>query len=146
MDRETEITDKLLQLMRVEQLNNSIENECIKLRREVRKLEERDNGHVIQDLRRENSVLRGETYELREENRRLSSVVYLSEADMHFDFKKPRLSKVCRELHMDVEYAVNVLVQASLVPWSQRETFRKPNTKLTMMQYCVLKFINHETK
>ena len=124
MDRETEITDKLLQLMRVQKINHNLQSECVKLRREVAKLEERDNGRIIEDLRKENSDLR--------------------DADMHFDFKKPRLSKVCRELNMDMQDAVNILMQAHLVPYSERETFRKPNTKLTMMQYCVLRFMDHK--
>lgn len=144
MDRETEITDKLLQLMRVERINHNLENECIKLRRQINKLEERDNGRVIEDLRKENSNLRGEVYELREKNRELGFQAHLHNGETYFDFKKPRLSKVCRELDMDVEYAVNILAQAGLILWSERETFRKPNTKLTMMQYCVLRFIDHK--
>jgi len=144
MDRETEITDKLLQLMRVEKINHNLDNECIKLRRQVMKLEERDNGRVIEDLRKENSDLRGEVYKLREQNKYLDNVVHVYDADTYFDFKKPRLSKVCRELDMDIEYAVNILGRAGLVPWSQSETFRKPNTKLTMMQYCVLRFMEHK--
>jgi hypothetical protein len=143
MDRETEITDKLLQLMRVEELNNSLDNECIKLRQQIMKLEERDNGRVIEDLRKENSDLRGELYKLREQNQHLNNIGYVWGADTYFDFKKPRLSKVCRELNMDVDRAVNILTHAHLIPYSQRETFRKPNTKLTMMQYCVLKFMDH---
>jgi len=143
MDRETEITDKLLQLMRVEQLNNSLDNECIKLRQQIMKLEERDNGRVIEDLRKENSDLRGELYKLKEQKQLLDNIVHVRDADKYFDFKKPRLSKVCRELNMDVDRAVSILMHARLVPYSQRETFRKPNTKLTMMQYCVLKFMDH---
>jgi len=142
MDRETEITDKLLQLMRVEQLNNSLENECIKLRQQIMKLKDRDNGRVIEDLRKENSDLRGEVYKLKEQNKYLDNIGYVYGADTYFDFKKPRLSKVCRELDMDVAHAANLLVQAGLVPFSQRETFGKPNTKLTMMQYCVLRFMD----
>jgi hypothetical protein len=143
MDRETEITDKLLQLMRVERINHNLDNECIKLRREIAKLEERDNGRVIEDLRKENSDLRVETYKLKEENRQMKSLLYIYDADTYFDLKKPRLSKVCRELDMDVERAINILTRAHLIPYSQRETFRKPNTKLTMMQYCVLRFMDH---
>lgn len=129
--------------MRVQQINHNLENECIKLRGQVMKLEERDNGRVIEDLRKENSDLRGETYKLREENRHLSSVVDIYDADTYFDFKKPRLSKVCRELDMDVDRAIKILMLARLVPYSERDTFRKPNTKLTMMQYCVLRFMDH---
>ena len=143
MDRETEITDKLLQLMRVQQINHNLDNECIKLRQQVMKLEERDNGRVIEDLRKENSELRGEVYKLREQNQQLENVVHVYGADTYFDFKKPRLSKVCRELNMDIDRAFKILVLSKLVPWSQRETFPKPNTKLTMMQYCVLKFMDH---
>lgn len=144
MDRETEITDKLLQLMRVQQINHNLQGECVKLRREVAKLEERDNGRSIEDLRKENSDLRGELFKLRGQKQLMDNIVYLYEADRYFDFKKPRLSKVCRELNMDMQDAVNVLARAGLIAWSRRETFRKPNTKLTMMQYCVLRFMDHK--
>ena len=144
MDRETEITDKLLQLMRVEKINHNLDNECIKLRRQVMKLEERDNGRVIEDLRKENSDLKGELYKLKGRVQLMDNIVYLYEAERYFDFKKPRLSKVCRELNMDMQDAVDVLAQTGLIEWSRRETFRKPNTKLTMMQYCVLRFMEHK--
>lgn len=144
MDREKEITDKLLQLMRVEQINENLDTECVLLRRRLSELEERDDSRVIEDLRKENSNLRGEVYELREKNRELGFQAHLHNGETYFDFKKPRLSKVCRELNMDVEYAVNILARAGLILWSERETFRKPNTKLTMMQYCVLKFVDHK--
>lgn len=144
MDREKEITDKLLQLMRVEQINENLDTECVLLRRRLSELEERDDSRVIEDLRKENSNLRGEVYELREKNRELGFQAHLHNGETYFDFKKPRLSKVCRELDMDVEYAVNILARAGLILWSERETFRKPNTKLTMMQYCVLKFVDHK--
>jgi len=146
MDRETEITDKLLQLMRVQKINHNLESECIKLRHEVGNLEERDNGRLIEDLRKENSDLRGELYKLKGRVQLMDNIVYLYEAERYFDFKKPRLSKVCRELNMDMQDAVDVLAQTGLIEWSRRETFCKPNTKLDMMQYCVLRFMEHKNK